>query len=177
MSSAVMSSPTATALAGPPYEATATCPSPNYLPILGPHFLRPLTDLARISRPFGDVGANFLPPGPGAAALHYRLDVIPKAAPIDPTLSPPSDAYVAAISAQIDSYKELAKGTEPHVARVTLDRFRQGPFVLPAAVLDALPKGASYTVYLVSSGDMSRCSFDFDSSQIQGDFPIADVVT
>jgi hypothetical protein len=172
-----MSSPTATALAGPPYEATATCPSPNYLPILGSHFVRPLTDLARISGPFGDVGADFLPPGPGAAVLHYRLDVIVKRPPIDPTLSPPSDAYNAAVSAAIDSYRQLAKGTEPHAARVSLDRFKQGPFVLPAALLDALPKGGSYTVYLVSSGDMSRCSFDYLSSQLQGVFPIADLVS
>lgn len=144
---------------------------------MGPHFGRPINDLARIGRPFGDVGADFLPPGPGAAVLHYRLDVIVKRPPIDPTLSPPSDAYVAAVSAAVDSYQQVAKGTEPHVARVTLDRFRQGPFVLPASVLNALPKGRSYTVYLVSSGDMSHCAFDYLSSQLQGVFPIADLVT
>jgi hypothetical protein len=172
-----MASPTATALAGPPYEATATCPGPNYLPILGPHFVRPLTDLARISRPFGDIGADFLPPGPGAGVLHYRLDVVVKRPPIDPTLSPPSDAYNDAVGAAIDSYKQIAMGTDPYVARVTLDQFKQGPFVLPAVVLDALPKGMTYRVYLVSSGDMSHCPFDYLSSQLQGVFPIADIVT
>ncbi|HEY5050539.1 MAG TPA: hypothetical protein VII50_06535 [Acidothermaceae bacterium] len=137
----------------------------------------PTDDLARITRPFGDVGVDFEPPGAGTTTLHYRLEVIVKRPPIDPTLSPPSDAYGAAVSALVDSYRKLAVGTEPHVARVTLDRFRQGPLVLPAAVLNALPKGGSYTLYLVSGGDMSHCPFDFDSSQIQGDFPIADVIT
>jgi len=60
---------------------------------------------------------------------------------------------------------------------VSLERFRPGPFVLPAAVLNALPKGRSYTVDLVSGGDMSDCSFDYVSSQLHDDFPIADLLT
>jgi hypothetical protein len=44
------------------------------------------------------------------------------------------------------------------VARVTLDPFAEGPFVLPAAVLNALPKGVgSYSVYLVDAVDESVC--------------------
>jgi len=157
-------------------DGSSTCPSPSYSPIYGLHVVKPVNDLPRVIRPFGDVGVDYGPPAAGAA-LPSRLDVIAKLPGPNPTLSPPSAAYMAAISADIDFYRQLAAGAEPHVARVSLERFRQGPFVLPAAVLNALPKGRSYTVYLVSGGDMSHCPFDFISSQLQGDFPIADLTT
>jgi hypothetical protein len=128
-------------------------------------------------RPFGDVGVDYGPQLAGAKILWSRLDVIvTDTQPLpDPTVGLAS--YAAAESARPDSFRRLTGGTEPHVARVTLERFREGPFVLPAAVLNALPKGTgSYTVYLVSGGDMSDCGFDPASSQFQGDSPIAELI-
>jgi hypothetical protein len=130
-----------------------------------------------VHKPFGDVGVDYGPQVSGAKILWARLDVVvtdtqPLPDPIAGVAS-----YAAVESARPDSFRKLTDGTEPHVARVTLAPFREGPFVLPAAVLNALPKGTgSYTVYLVSGGDMSDCGFDPASSQFQGDSPIAELI-
>ena len=89
-----------------------------------------------------------------------RLDVVvtdkTPLIPPDPAADP--SAFRASEAARPDSEEKLADGTDPHVARVTLDPFVPGPFVLPAAVLNALPAGVgSYTVYLVDSFDESAC--------------------
>jgi hypothetical protein len=139
---------------GPP-----PCAPAGFQPILGPNAVqRPGVDPA-IHKPFGDVGVNFGPQLPSAVVLWARLDVVvTDAAPIpgNPTADP--SAYAAAEDARPDSFRKLMAGTEPHVARVTLKPFAPGPFVLPAAVLNALPSGvASYTVYVVLAVDESVC--------------------
>ena len=96
---------------------------------------------------------------PGATVLWARLDVmVTDTAPIpgNPTADP--SAYSAAEEARPDSFRNLTTGTDPYVARVTLNPYAPGPFVVPAAVLNALPSGvASYTVYLVQGIDESGC--------------------
>jgi hypothetical protein len=127
--------------------------------ILGPNAVqRPGTDAA-IHKPFGDVGVNFGPQQRGATVLWARLDVVvtddtplPSPDPANPSV------FAAAEAARPDSVERLSAGTDAHVARVTLKPFAQGPFVLPAAVLNSLPSGVpSYTVYLVESVDESVC--------------------
>jgi hypothetical protein len=145
---------------------------------LGTHVVKNADSLPTVTRPFGDVGVDYDPQLAGAKILWSRLDVV---VTDTQTLPDPTAAgiasYAAAESARPDSFKKLTDGTEPHVARVTLDKFREGPFVLPADVLNALPKGTgSYTVYLVSGGDMSDCGFDPGSSQFQGAAPIAELI-
>jgi hypothetical protein len=139
---------------GPP-----PCPFADLQLILGPNAAqRPGTDAA-IHKPFGDVGVNFGPQQPGATVLWARLDVVvTDAAPIpgNPTADPSS--FNAAEDARPDSFRKLMAGTDPHVARVILKPFAAGPFVIPAAILNALPVGVpSYTVYLVESVDESVC--------------------
>ena len=166
-------SPAPASSAGPP--ATSASPAPSSDPglgdtrppcapasfqlILGPNAQqRPGTDVA-IRKPFGDVGVNYGPPQLGATILWARLDVVVTDATPLPIPDPASpQAFESAEAARPDSEARLADGTDPHVARVTLKPFAQGPFVLPAAVLNALPGGvASYTVYLVESIDESVC--------------------
>jgi hypothetical protein len=112
-----------------------------------------------VHKPFGDVGVRFGPQQPFATVLWARLDVVvtdtvPMS--VNPTVDP--RAFGSAEAARPDSEEKLAAGTDPHVARVTLDPFAPGRFVLPAAVLNALPGGVgSYTVYLVDSVDESVC--------------------
>lgn len=139
---------------GPP-----PCPSAQFTTILGSNAVqRPGTDAA-IHRPFGDVGVKFGPQQPGATVVWARLDVVVTvAAPIPPADPTDLSSFSAAEAARPDSSQKLAAGTDPHVARVTLKPFAPGPFVLPAAVLNALPGGvASYTVYLVTAIDESVC--------------------
>lgn len=136
------------------------CPSAEFQTILGPTAIqRPGIDPA-MRKPFSDVGVNFGPQFPGATVLWARLDVVVTvAAPIPPG-DPTGDlsSFNAAEDARPDSFRKMMAGTDPHVARVTLKPFAQGPFVLPAAVLNALPTGvASYTVYLVQDVDESVC--------------------
>jgi hypothetical protein len=112
-----------------------------------------------LHRPFGDLGVNFGPQMSGATVLWARLDVVPTDI-VPMSFNPTADprVYASAEAARPDSEDKLAAGTDPHVARVTLKPFAPGPFVLPAAVLNALPTGAgSYTVYLVDSVDESAC--------------------
>ncbi len=97
---------------------------------------------------------------PGATMLWARLDVVvtdkTPLIPPDPAADP--SAFRASEAARPDSFEKLMAGTDPHVARVTLNPFASGPFVLPAAVLNALPADvSSYTVYLVDSVDESVC--------------------
>jgi hypothetical protein len=139
---------------GPP-----PCPFADLQLILGPNAAqRPGTDAA-IHKPFGDVGVNFGPQQPGATVLWARLDVVvTDAAPIPGNPAADPSAFNAAEDARPDSFRKLTAGTDLHVARVTLKPFVPGPFVLPAAVLNALPVGVpSYTVYLVESIDESVC--------------------
>jgi hypothetical protein len=136
------------------------CPSANFQLILGPNASpRPGPDAA-IHKPFGDVGVNFGPQLPGATVLWVRLDVVVTDAtpmvPPDPTADP--SVFAAEERARPDSVEKLAAGTDPHVARATLKPFAPGRFVIPAAVLNALPADVpSYTVYLVESVDESVC--------------------
>jgi hypothetical protein len=135
------------------------CPFAQSQLILGPDALqRPGTDAA-LRKPFGDVGVNFGPQQPGATVLWARLDVVVTvAAPIPGNPASDLSSFNAAENARPDSFRKMMAGTDPHVARVTLKPFAPGPFVLPAAVLNALPAGvASYTVYLVESVDESVC--------------------
>jgi hypothetical protein len=135
------------------------CPFAQSQLILGPNASpRPGTDVA-IHKPFSDVGVDFGPPQPGATIVSARLDVVVTDATPLPIPDPASpQAYESAEAARPDSFAKLTAGTEAHVARVTLKPFAQGPFVLRAAVLNALPGGvASYTVYLVESVDESVC--------------------
>jgi hypothetical protein len=139
---------------GPP-----PCPSAEFQTILGPTAIqRPGTDPA-VRKPFSDVGVNFGPQFPAATVRWARLDVVvTDAAPIPGDPTGDLSSFNGAEKARPDSFWKLAAGTDPHVARVTLKPFAQGPFVLPAAVLNALPAGvASYTVYLVQSVDESLC--------------------
>jgi hypothetical protein len=127
--------------------------------MLGPNATQRAGTDSLLHKPFGDVGVNFGPQLPGATMLWARLDVVvTDAAPIpgNPTADP--SAFEAAEDARPDSFRKMMAGTDPHVARVTLKPFAPGPFVLPAALLNALPAGvASYTVYLVQSVDESVC--------------------
>lgn len=127
--------------------------------MLGPNASERAGTDALLRKPFGDVGVNFGPQMPGATMLWARLDVVvTDATPIpgNPTADP--SAFRAAEDARPDSFRKMMAGTDPHVARVTLKPFAPGPFVLPAALLNALPAGvASYTVYLVESVDESVC--------------------
>ena len=135
------------------------CPFAQFQLILGPDALqRPGTDAA-LRKPFGDVGVNFGPQQPGATVLWARLDVVVTvAAPVPGNPASDLSSFNAAEDARPDSFRRMMAGTDPHVARVTLKPFAPGPFVLPAAVLNALPAGvASYTVYLVESVDESAC--------------------
>jgi hypothetical protein len=112
-----------------------------------------------VHRPFGDVGVNFGPQQPDATVLWARLDVVVTDTVPLMTPDPASPrAYESAEAARPDSEEKLAAGTDPHVARVTLQPFAPGRFVLPAAVLNALPSNVgSYSVYLVDSVDESVC--------------------
>jgi hypothetical protein len=88
--------------------------------------------------------------------------VVTDETPLMPPDPASPSAYAAAEAARPDSVEKLVEkltaGTDPHVARVTLKPFAEGKFVLPAAVLNALPAAvASYTVYLVESVDESVC--------------------
>ena len=139
---------------GPP-----PCASAQFQTIVGPNVTqRPGTGPAN-RKPFGAVGVNFGPQMPGATVLWARLDVVvTDSAPIpgDPTADP--SAFAAAEDARPDSFRKLMAGTDPHVARVTLKPFAPGAFVLPAAMLNALPADVpSYTVYLVESVDEGAC--------------------
>jgi len=137
---------------GPP-----ACPFAQFQLILGPHALSVWTT-PTLHKPFSDVGVSFGPQLPGATVVWARLDVVvTDDTPLIPDPANPS-GYGASEAARPDSFEKLMAGTDPHVARVTLKPFAQGPFVLPAAVLNALPAGvSSYTVYLVESIDESAC--------------------
>ena len=102
---------------------------------------------------------NFGQQQPAATIVWARLDVVVTDATTLPIPDPASpQAFESAEAARPDSFARLVAGTEPHVARVTLKPFASGPFLLPAAVLNALPGGvASYTVYLVESIDENVC--------------------
>jgi hypothetical protein len=136
------------------------CPFAQSQLIVGPNASpRPGTDAA-VHKPFGDVGVNFGPQQPGATVLWARLDVVvtdeTPLIPPDPTGD--FSSFDAAEDARPDSFRKLMAGTDPHVARVILKPFAAGPFVIPAAILNALPVGVpSYTVYLVESVDESVC--------------------
>jgi hypothetical protein len=135
------------------------CPSAEFQTILGPTVTqRPGIDPA-IHKPFGDVGVNFGPQLPGATVLWARLDVmVTVAAPIPGNPATDLSSFNAAEAARPDSSQKMAAGTDPYVAQVTLKPFAQGPFVLPAALLNALPTGVpSYTVYLIQAVDESVC--------------------
>lgn len=135
------------------------CPPAQFQQILGPNVTRSVWTSSTVQRPFGDVGVNFGPQQPGATVLWARLDVVPTDT-VPMSFNPTGDprAFASAEAARPDSEEKLAAGTDPHVARVTLQPFAEGPFVLPAAVLNALPSGVgSYTVYLVDSVDESVC--------------------
>ena len=135
------------------------CPFASFQLILGPSASpQPGTDAA-LRRPFGDVGVDFGPQQPGATVLWARLDVVvTDEAPLPPPDPTDLSSFNAAENARPDSFRKLMAGTDPHVARVMLKPFATGPFVIPAAVLNALPTGVpSYTVYLVESVDESVC--------------------
>jgi hypothetical protein len=135
------------------------CPSAEFQSILGPNVTRSVWTTPTAHRPFGDVGVNFGPQLPGATVLWARLDVVP-ADPVPMSFNPTADprAFESAEAARPDSSEKLGAGSELHVARVTLKPFAEGPFVLPAATLNALPTdGASYNVFLVESVDESAC--------------------
>jgi hypothetical protein len=135
------------------------CAPAQYQLILGPNVAKSVWTSSTVHRPYGDVGVNFGPQQPDATVLWARLDVVSTdTAPMsfNPTADPRT--FESAEAARPDSEAKLAAGTDPHVARVTLDPFTPGPLVLPAGVLNALPTGAgSYTVYLVDAVDESVC--------------------
>jgi len=135
------------------------CAFAEFQSILGPNVTRSVWTTPTAHRPFGDVGVNFGPQLPGATVLWARLDVVP-ADPTPMSFNPTADprAFESAEAARPDSSEKLGAGSELHVARVTLKPFAEGPFVLPAATLNALPTdGASYNVFLVESVDESAC--------------------
>jgi hypothetical protein len=135
------------------------CPPAQFQLILGPNAAKSVWTSSTVHRPYGDVGVDFGPQQPDATVLWARLDVVVTDTVPLMTPDPASPrAYESAESARPDSEEKLAAGTDPHVARVTLDPFAPGPFVLPAAVLNSLPSGSgTYTVYLVDSVDESVC--------------------
>jgi hypothetical protein len=145
--------------AAPTDDRRPPCPSAQIQPILGPHVTKHAETVPTVTPPFGDVGVTFGHQLEGASVLSARLDVVPTVA--NPTIANPTgdlSSYAAAESAGPDSFQKLTAGTEPYVARVMLQPFAAGPFVVPAATLNALPTPkTSYTVYLVQSTDESAC--------------------
>jgi hypothetical protein len=167
-SAAALSASPAPASSASPAPASSTeivgmgpppCPAAEFQVTLGPHVTQRPGMSAAVHKPFGDVGVTFGPQQSRATVLWARLDVVVTvAAPIPPGDPTDLSSFSAAEASRPDSSQKLSAGTDPYVARVTLKPFAQGPFVLPAATLNALPTGvASYTVYLIQSVDESVC--------------------